>query len=91
MIADEVEELYKSDKLTIFTTKTEVDPLNFREYIIKHWKDITKGLENSTILFLAGVHGSEDGKLGGVYEIRNIKNQVISNALSSYLLNINNV
>ena len=69
---------FKSDKLTIFTAEFEVAPLNLRKYVIKHWKDITKGLEkNSTILFIAGVHGSENGKLGGRFEIRKIESQVI--------------
>ena len=69
---------FKCDKLAIFTAETRINPRNFRKYIIKHWEDFTEGLKkNSTILFLGGVHGSENGKLGGRYEIRNIESQVI--------------
>ena len=70
---------FKSDKLTIFTAETVVTPIHFRQYIVKHWEDITKGLEkNSTILFLGGVHRNGNGKLGCRYDIRIIERQVIS-------------
>ena len=75
---------FKCDKLAIFTAETKINPRNFRKYIIKHWEDFTEGLkENSTILFLGGVHGRENGQLGDRYEISDFKGQVISNFLSS--------
>ena len=70
---------FKCDKLTIFTTETEVTYLDFRSYIVKHWRKITKGMKNSSIVFFGGVHGNENGKLGDKPNpIRSLKRQVIS-------------
>ena len=67
---------WKCDKLTIITSETMINPLDFRIYIVDHWKDITKEMKNSTILFLGGVHGSESGKLGEKDDITNYEKQV---------------
>ena len=67
---------WECDKLTIITSETMINPLDFRIYIVNHWKHITKKMENSTILFLGGVHGSESGKLGEKDDITNYEKQV---------------
>ena len=33
-------------------------------YLKQHWKDLTVGLHDATILILAGRHGNEDGSIG---------------------------
>ena len=58
------DENVKNDKLTIFTSENQVDPPEIREYIIEHWDEISVRLENSTVLFIGGVHGGEDGAVG---------------------------
>ena len=69
---------FKCDKLTIFTTETEVTHLDLRSYIVKHWRKITEGMKNSSIVIFGGVHGNENGKLGGKSNIHSLEKQVIS-------------
>ena len=52
------------EKLAILSSDIETNELQIRKYIAKEWRTLTKGLqENAIILFIAGVHGSEDGRL----------------------------
>ena len=68
---------FNCNKLTIFTSKSEINPYDLRKYVIEHWKRITTNLDNSTILFLCGVHGGPDGKLGKRADnAENLKKQV---------------
>ena len=55
----------QNDKLTIFTTSRKVDSPEIKEYIINRWEEISIGLENSTVLFIGGVHGGPNGVLCG--------------------------
>ena len=55
----------KADKLTIFTAILKVDAPEIRDFVIKNWREISVGLENSTALFIGGVHGDANGYLGG--------------------------
>ena len=55
----------QNDKLTIFTTSRKVNSPEIKEYIINRWEEISIGLENSTVLFIGGVHGRPNGVLGG--------------------------
>ena len=55
----------QNDKLTIFTTRLRVNSPEIKEYIINRWEEISIGLENSTVLFIGGVHGRPTGVLGG--------------------------
>ena len=48
----------------MITFENEVDEMAFRRYLKGHWEKLTLGLNDSTILFLAGVHGSDSGELG---------------------------
>ena len=67
---------FKCDMRTILTCKHVVDEQKLRTYMTKNWETITKGLDNSTILFLCGVHGGKDGSIGGERNIQWLKNQV---------------
>ena len=64
------------EKSAVITFDNVVDEMAFRRYLKDHWKDLTSGLKNSTILFLAGVHGSDSGELGPTENIQTLKNQV---------------
>ena len=64
------------EKSAVITFENEVAEMAFRRYLKDHWKDLTLGLKNSTILFLAGVHGSDSGELGPTENIQTLKNQV---------------
>ena len=67
----------KSDKLTIFTASKTVEAPEIRKYIIKHWKEISVGLDNSTVLFMGGVHGGASGYIGDdANNMGQIENQV---------------
>ena len=64
------------EKSAVITFDNVVDEMAFRRYLKGHWKDLTLGLKRSTILFLAGVHGSDSGELGPTENIQTLKNQV---------------
>ena len=66
------------EKSAVITFDNAVDEMAFRRYLKGHWKDLTLGLKRSTILFLAGVHGSDSGELGPPENIQTLKNQVKS-------------
>ena len=64
------------EKSAVITFDNEVDEMAFRRYLKINWEKLTLGLKNSTILFLAGVHGEDSGKLGPNEDIQTLKNQV---------------
>ena len=64
------------EKSAVITFESEVDEVAFRRYLRGHWAKLTLGLNDSTILFLAGVHGSDSGELGPNENIQTLKNQV---------------
>ena len=64
-----------ADKLAVFTCNDEIDERQIRFYVIHNWETLTQGMDNSTILFIAGVHGDETGKLGPNEDIQTMKNQ----------------
>ena len=64
------------EKSAVITFENEVDEMAFRRYLKYNWEKLTLGLNNSTILFLAGVHGSYSGQLGPKENIQTLKNQV---------------
>ena len=70
---------FNCEALSIFTCKnnTTLGAKDLRLYFKKHWRKIFQGMNNSTILFIAGVHGDQDGKLGDrKYNLKAIENQV---------------
>ena len=60
----------------VITFENEVDEMAFRRYFKTQWAKLTLGLNDSTIIFLAGVHGSDSGELGHNENIQTLKNQV---------------
>ena len=64
------------EKSAVITFENEVDEMAFRRYLKYNWEKLTLGLNDSTILFLAGVHGSDSGQLGPNENIQTLKNQV---------------
>ena len=64
------------EKSAVITFENEVAEMAFRRYLKDHWEKLTLGLNDSTILFLAGVHGSDSGQLGPNENIQTLKNQV---------------
>ena len=72
-----IEERIVIDKLAVITFDEPVNEIEFRKYVIKNWNNLTFGLnDGSTILFIAGVHGEDTGKLGPVTSIDTLKFQV---------------
>ena len=77
------------EKSAVITFDNEVDEMAFRRYLKINWEKLTLGLKNSTILFLAGVHGEDSGELGDNEDIQTLKNQVrILNNLENLNLDI---
>ena len=64
------------EKSAVITFDNEVDEMAFRRYMKNNWENLTLGLNDSTILFLAGVHGEDSGELGPNEDIQTLKNQV---------------
>ena len=64
------------EKSAVITLDNEVDEMAFRRYMKNNWENLTLGLNKSTMLFLAGVHGEDSGALGPNEDIQTLKNQV---------------
>ena len=65
------------EKLAVITFDDVVTEMAFRRYLKRSWESLTLGLnDGSTILFIAGVHGEDTGKLGPVTSIDTLKFQV---------------
>ena len=64
------------EKSAVITFDNEVAEMAFRRYMKNNWENLTLGWNDSTILFLAGVHGKDSGKLGPNEDIQTMKNQV---------------
>ena len=65
-----------ADKLAVFTCNNEINEINIRYYFIKNWETLTLGMDNSTVLFIAGIHGKETGKFGPYENIQTLQNMV---------------
>ena len=76
------------EKSAVITFENEVAEVAFRRYMKYNWEKLTLGLNDSTILFLAGVHGSKSGDLGPNENIQTLKNQVriLNNYKSMFVL-----
>ena len=65
------------EKLAVITFDDVVTEMAFRRYLKRSWESLTLGLnDGSTILFIAGTHGEDTGKLGPAESIQTLKNQV---------------
>ena len=72
-----IEERIVIDKLAVITFDDPVNEMEFRRYLKRNWANLTLGLNNgSTILFIAGIHGEDTGKLGPAESIKTLTNQV---------------
>ena len=82
--------IVQADKLAVFTCNDEIDERQIRFYFIHNWKSLTRGMNNSTILFIGGVHGFKTGKLGPNEDIQTLKDQfslkVLKNCNSEWIL-----
>ena len=58
------EENLQIQKSCILLNNGEVTAREWRAYIAKNWKELTRNLYNCYIVILAGRHGNEDGKIG---------------------------
>ena len=85
-----IEERIVIDKLAVITFDDPVNEMEFRRYMKRNWQALTLGLnDGSTILFIAGIHGEDTGKLGPAESIQTLKNQVkILEYLSNEILEI---
>ena len=67
-----------TEKWSVITFSFEVNARDVRNYLMESWQSLTKNLDNSTILFISGMHGSDGGKLGGKSDgCKEMKNQVL--------------
>ena len=65
------------EKQTIIAGLDTINPRQVRELIRKKWNFISDKLDGGVMLFIAGMHGTEDGKLGDQTEsVENMKLQV---------------
>ena len=63
--------------LAIVSAFDMVNARQVREMLRLRWSEISAHLDNGTMLFLMGIHGNEDGKLGErIGNIRTMQNQV---------------
>ena len=51
-------------KCAVLLNKTAVQAMQWRLYFQRNWNKLTAHLQNTTILFLTGRHGLEDGSIG---------------------------
>ena len=65
------------EKQTIIAGLDTINPRQVRELIRNNWVYISDKLDGGVILFIAGRHGTEDGKLGDQTDsVENMKLQV---------------
>ena len=55
---------FRIENLSIVTSIGKVNARQVREVIIDKWDVLFEHLNNGTVLFIAGIHGNEDGTLG---------------------------
>ena len=84
-----VEEKIVNEKLAVFTFDDVINEPGFRRYFIKNWEAMTVGMKSSTILFMAGIHGTESGEFGEPENIQTLKNQVRIIIIKSFNLSSN--
>ena len=70
-------DMLRAEMLAIVSAFDMVNARQVREMIRLRWNEIRAYLDNGTLLFIMGIHGSKDGKLGDqVSNIQTMKNQV---------------
>ena len=66
-----------AEKLAVFTFDDLLDEMSFRRWFKTNWKTLTLGMDNSTILLIAGIHIEHNGRLYHPENIQILKNQVL--------------
>ena len=56
--------ILRAEMLAIVTALDEVDIRQVREVLRTRWGDLSVEMDNCVMLFIAGIHGDEFGKLG---------------------------
>ena len=51
-------------KGAVLLNKFQVQPREWRQYLMEHWVRLTEDLKDATILLLGGRHGLETGRIG---------------------------
>ena len=77
-----------NEQYTILTYTGELSAITWREYLEEHWELFTKGLTQTKLLIICGVHGDQDGNYNGdAKNVQDCKNQVQAVSLTFiYLL-----
>ena len=77
MAAGLTHDVLRAEMLAIVSAFDMVNARQVREMLRLRWDEISAHLENGTMLFIMGIHGNEDGKLGErENNIRTMQNQV---------------
>ena len=77
MAASLTHDVLRAEMLAIVSAFDMVNARQVREMLRLRWSEISAHLDNGTMLFIMGVHGSSDGKLGDKIEtIKTMQNQV---------------
>ena len=80
----------RMQKCAVLLNKIAAQAIEWRHFLEKRWDKLTEGLENTTILFITGRHGLEDGTIGDQDE--NVKkNQLRQVPIYLYLYLLDNV
>ena len=71
------DDVLRADNLAVVTAFDMVNARQVRELLRTRWKEISVQMDNKTMLFLMGIHGSKDGNLGPLENnVQTMKNQV---------------
>ena len=61
--SDSDDEVFHEEELVVISSTDKINMLQWSEHLEENWERLTK--ESTRLLVLAGVHGREDGELGG--------------------------
>ena len=71
-------DILRIENLSVVTSFGKVNCRQVREVIFEKWTVLFEHLNNGTVLFIAGIHGDEDGTLGDfANSVQQMMNQVI--------------
>ena len=77
MAASLTHDVIRAEMLAIVSAFDMINARQVREMLRLRWDEMSAYLENGTMLFIMGIHGSTDGTLGDkIDNIQTMKNQV---------------
>ena len=77
--SDEPETVPFNDQDAVLTYTGTLNAITWREYLTENWTKITEGLNEVRVLIICGVHGDEEGNIGGdAKNVQTCKNQAVS-------------